>query len=75
MEIISISELKSWWTLRERFKQRKKHANKVCKRKGWTGLDKWLVEEGVRRRPNILYIDELKMIYCVIPKVSLKVND
>ena len=61
-----------WWTQRERFKQRKKHASKVCKQKGWTGLDQWLVEEGVRRRPNILYIDQLKMIYCVIPKVMLR---
>ena len=55
--------------LRERFKQRKRHASKVCKQKGWSELDKWIVEEGARRRPNILYIDKLEMIYCVIPKV------
>ena len=33
-------------------------------------LDEYLVEEGKRRRPNILYIDEYKLIYCVIPKTG-----
>ena len=57
-------------SVEERFKLRKLRAEKVCEANQWTGLDQYLVEEGVRRRPNILYVDKYKMLYCVIPKVG-----
>lgn len=57
-------------SVEERFKLRKMRAEKVCDANQWTGLDQYLVEEGARRRPNILYVDKYKMLYCVIPKVG-----
>ena len=33
-------------------------------------MQKYHVETAARRRPNILYIDKYKLIYCVIPKVG-----
>lgn len=57
-------------SVEERFKLRKMRAERVCEANQWTGLDQYLVEEGARRRPNILYVDKFKMLYCVIPKVG-----
>ena len=42
----------------------------VCDAEGISGLDRFHVETASRRRPNILYIDKYKLIYCVIPKVG-----
>ena len=53
-----------------RFSQRKLHMSKECTRKGWSGLDQFHVEEAKRRRPNILYLDSHKALYCVIPKTG-----
>ena len=52
-----------------RFASRKARMEQVCSAEGLNGLDQFMVESAVRRRPNILYIDEYKMLYCVIPKV------
>ena len=54
----------------KRFAERNLHLKNVCKDEKLVGLDKYMVENGKRRRPNILYIDEYKLLYCVIPKVS-----
>jgi len=54
----------------KRFRDRRERVSQVCDAEGIRGLDKFMVEHASRRRPNILYIDEYKLLYCVIPKVG-----
>ena len=61
-------------SIAKRFASRRSHLMKSCRREGILGLEKYLVEEKSLPGPNMLYLDEFKLIYCGIPKVIIIKN-
>ena len=66
----TVNDSLSTANITRRFIKRKMHMREQCAKKGWNGLDLFHVEEAKRRRPNILYLDSHKALYCVIPKTG-----
>ena len=70
--IANSSSLEKRDPILNRFVERRENLQAACKAEGLLGLDQYLVEEVARPWPNMLYVDEHKLLYCSVPKEGVR---